>query len=447
MTTSLHEKTSTRRLPRDFPRYVPDPAFAGSTVSVLQDPIGHHLRAHRQFGPIYLTSFWGRESLCLGGAEVNDFVWRNSGLWDYSITKASFREEFGDEYLTQLDGLKHKKKRMRLNPSFRPDFLMRSAGKMGATCLEDLEAEVDQPIDLRAFAYRLLLRMTTKGLLGLEIPKETEDAILLVENDLLLGGLLGPARGLWFSRPRYRRAKMAVVEFLGELIDRWTIEPERTPEMFKSAMNVPEGEPPLGRDELIGDLYILMTGGLNSTANLMMWLLMQVGDRPAWLAELRAEVEAVPPAQFTAMKQWPKIKSTILEVERLRPATPQRTLIPATDFEYEGIAFRKGEPLTHFIVLPHFLPENYEEPEEFRPERFLGETAGSPKGHATFGGGPHMCIGMPLARLQSPLILANTLLNYEVEFLSKLSFKAKLGAALTPVEDVIPVRLTRRTSL
>jgi hypothetical protein len=43
--------------------------------------------------------------------------------------------------------------------------------------------------------------------------------------------------------------------------------------------------------------------------------------------------------------------------------------------------------------------------------------------------------------------LANTLLNYEVEFLSKLSFKAKLGAALTPVEDVIPVRLTRRTSL
>jgi cytochrome P450 len=441
------EMSAASKSPKDFPLYAPGESVAGPTMGLLEDPIGYHLEAYRQFGPTYRTTFWGEESLCLSGLEANEFIWRNSDLWNYSLTRASFREEFGEDYLTQLDGRRHKKKRVRLNPSFRPDFLMSGSPQMNAVVLEDVEKVVGQIVDLRQVCYRLLLHMTSKGLLGLEVPEAAEKAILQVEHDLLFAGLTGPARRSWFERPIYQQAKVVVVEYLGSIVDEWTAQPEKAPEMYKLGTKVPEGEPPLSREELTGDLYLLLTGGLNSTANLILWTLMQVYHRPDWLAQLQAEVEAVPPAQFTAMKQWPKIKATIQEIERLRPATPVNVLIPAADFEYQGIAFKKGEPVTHFLVLPHFLPEIYEQPAGFRPERFLGDTAYPAKAQATFGGGAHMCIGMPLARLQSPLILANIVLNYEIAFMKKPSFRAKLAAALTPADDRIEVKIERRKKI
>jgi cytochrome P450 len=444
MTTFPAQAAVPLRTPDDFPRYAPGLPVLGPTLGLLRDPIGYHLEAYRRFGPIYRTTFLGSESLCLGGMEVNEFIWRNSELWNYGLTRSAFREEFGEDYLTQLDGQRHKKKRVRLNPSFRPDFLMRGSGKMITTARENLEQVAGQTLDLRQFCYRLLLRMTTKGMLGLELPEETENAILQVEKDLLLGGLFGSARRLWFNRPVYRRAKKKVMTFLGELVARWTADPAGAPEMFKLVLKTPEGEPAPNADELMGDLYLLITGGLNSTANLILWTLMYVYHRPDWLQELEAEVAAVPPEQFTAMKQWPKIKATILEIERLRPATPVNVLIPVGDFEYEGITFQKGRPVTHFLVLPHFLPEIYEQPESFLPERHLGDRLYPGKAHATFGGGAHMCIGMPLARLQSPLILASLIQDYAVEYAGRPSFVGRLSAALTPSDKTVMATIRRR---
>ena len=432
------------RTPKDFPLYAPGFPLVGPTLGLLRDPIGYHRAAYRKYGTTYRTNFLGSESLCLSGMDVNEFVWRNSELWNYGVTRAAFGEEFGPEYLTQLDGQRHKKKRVRLNPSFRPDFLMSGSAKMVATARENLCEVAGQTLDLRQFCYRLLLRMTTKGMLGLDLPGETEDAILRVEKDLLLGGLFGPARRLWFNRPVYRRAKKRVMSFLGAMVEKWTSDPDNAPEMFKLVLRTPTGEAPPSAEELIGDLYLLITGGLNSTANLILWTLMYVYHRPDWVQELQAEVAAVPPEQFSAMKQWPKIKATILEVERLRPATPVNVLIPMTDFEYGGIAFKKGQPVTHFLVLPHYQPEVYEEPEEFRPERYLGDKVYPGKAHATFGGGAHMCIGMPLARLQSPLILASVIQEYAVDFLGKPSFVGRLSAALTPSDKAIMATIRRR---
>jgi cytochrome P450 len=160
--------------------------------------------------------------------------------------------------------------------------------------------------------------------------------------------------------------------------------------------------------------------------------------------ELQAEVAAVPPAQFSAMKQWPKIKATILEIERLRPGTVVNVLIPTEDFEFQGIAFQKGRPITHFSALPHFQEEIYEDPMVFRPERHLSDKVYPGKAHATFGGGSHMCIGMPLARLQSPLILANILEGYTVEFSTPPSFRPRLASSLTPAGKTVPAIIKRR---
>ncbi len=434
-----------RRTFADFPLYAPGPKYWGPTRGVQRDPIGYHLKAVSLHGPVYRTTYHGRESLCIGGLEANDFVWRNSALWDYSVTRASFQQEFGSDYLTGLNGERHKDKRRRLNPAFRPEFLFASAPRMCATARSELAA-AKGPVELRQLCHRLLLNMTAHALLGLDVPLPMQRAIIRVERDLLLGGGRGPGREAWFRRPVYTRAKAKVVDYLGQLARTWAADPASAPEMFRAVLREgAEGEPALSEKELLGDIYLLLTGGLNSTANLVLWTLMYVYHRPDWLAQLRAEVEAVPPERFTSMKEWPKIKATVLEIERLRPPTPINTLVAASDCEYKGIEIPKGSALTHFLSLTHFLPEIYAEPHEFRPERFLGDAAYPPKAHAAFGGGAHMCIGMPLARLEVPLILATLLPRYDVEFRIRPSFAARHGAALTPRERGLWATLKERS--
>jgi cytochrome P450 len=402
---------------------------------VNRDPLGYHMKAVQLHGPIYRTTYHGSESLCIGGLEANDFVWRNSALWDYGITRASFQEEFSTDYLTGLNGEKHRLKRRRLNPAFRPDFLAAASAKMSATVMNEVGPNAGRTVELRRMCHHLLLNMTAEALLGLSVPLPMQKAIIRVERDLLLGGGQGPGRAAWFRRPVYTRAKKRVVDYLGGLADRWMADPGSAPEMFQAILREPdEGEAPLSRTELLGDIYLLLTGGLNSTANVVLWMLMYVYHHPEWLEQLRAEYRAVPADKFTSMKDWPKTKATVLEVERIRPPTPINSLIPVADFEFQGIAIPKGTHVTHFLSLTHFLPEIYADPDQFKPERFLGDTVYPPKAHAAFGGGAHMCIGMPLARIEVPLIMANFLANFDLKFSKTPSFASRHGAALTPKE-------------
>jgi len=433
------------RTPADFPLYAPGHPYWGPTRGLIRDPIGYHLKAYRTLGPIYRTTYHGKESLVLGGLEANDFIWRNSALWDYNVTRASFREQFGTTYLTGLNGDEHKRKRRRLNPAFRPEFLASASPGMIRTARQHFAAKAGKTFDLRYFCHELLLMMTAEALLGLTVPPALRRAIIRVERDLLLGGGQGPGRTAWFQRPGYLRDKQKVVDFLASLVDRWSADPASAPDMYRAVIRPPEeGEQPISRTELIGDVYLLLTGGLNSTANLVLWSCLYLYHRPDWLAQLREEIAGAPPEQFTGMRQWPRIKATVQEIERLRPPTPVNTLLAAADFEFQGIAVPKGTALTHFMALTHFLPEIYPEPEAFRPERFLDEQAYPSKAHAAFGGGAHMCIGMPLARLEVPLILATLLPAFDLAFARRPSFRGRHSAALTPEDRRIPVTLQPR---
>lgn len=70
----------------------------------------------------------------------------------------------------------------------------------------------------------------------------------------------------------------------------------------------------------------------------------------------------------------------------------------------------------------HRDPEIYENPMEFRPERFVDSSTGSTvKGcyYLPFGDGPRNCIGMRMGKLTSKLGLALVLSKFNVELADK----------------------------
>jgi cytochrome P450 len=84
--------------------------------------------------------------------------------------------------------------------------------------------------------------------------------------------------------------------------------------------------------------------------------------------------------------------------------------------------------MSPYIV--HRLPEYWEDPESFRPERFAQDRTQAgrhPFAYFPFGGGPRLCIGHNFAMLEANLIVATVAQRYRLR--------------LTPGHPVEPERL------
>ena len=113
--------------------------------------------------------------------------------------------------------------------------------------------------------------------------------------------------------------------------------------------------------------------------------------------------------------------------------------------ELDGHMLPAGTILMVSIYLVHNDPETYPEPEEFRPERFLG---GTPDDAAwiPFGGGVRRCVGASFAQLEMKVVLREVLTRVRLRAASgKPESQARKrftftpgGAAAAEVEELIP---------
>lgn len=128
------------------------------------------------------------------------------------------------------------------------------------------------------------------------------------------------------------------------------------------------------------------------------------------------------------MEVMPYFCALMKEVLRWRPVVP---LVPphelAHDLEFEGYTFPAG---TNFVINGIAVSRDFEEPEEFRPERWLdGKEVSITHGLWQFGGGRRQCIGYKLA--QRGLFVALARLVYCFDFTAVCPFACACSRLLT----------------
>jgi retinoid hydroxylase len=70
------------------------------------------------------------------------------------------------------------------------------------------------------------------------------------------------------------------------------------------------------------------------------------------------------------------------------------------------------------IGASHWMPELFERPEQFDPDRFAPpreEDKRHPYALATFGGGPRICIGVNFAQVEVKALVAHILRSYTLQ--------------------------------
>jgi cytochrome P450 len=165
----------------------------------------------------------------------------------------------------------------------------------------------------------------------------------------------------------------------------------------------------LSDDEIIGILFFLWIGGLDTVAatNTLMF------RRLALDTALQDRLRAADPATLS---------DVIEEFLRMNP-TVNSAREAKVDHELHGVQIKKGDRLTCFVAAGNFDPAEFDDPRGFHGDRL-------PNRHLTFIAGPHRCLGSHLARRELCIALG--------EFFRRVPpFKLKPGADKTVVPGLI----------
>jgi cytochrome P450 len=156
---------------------------------------------------------------------------------------------------------------------------------------------------------------------------------------------------------------------------------------------------PMTDAELRDELVTLLLAGHETTATSVAWAVERLVRHPEKLLRLQEEIESGGEAYMTAV---------VNETLRVRPVVPIVVRVLQEELRVGSHVLPAGTRVVPSIYLTNRNPRVYEQPEEFRPERFLD---GGPDTFSwiPFGGGIRRCIGASFAQLEMRLMLRTML--------------------------------------
>jgi cytochrome P450 family 142 subfamily A polypeptide 1 len=137
--------------------------------------------------------------------------------------------------------------------------------------------------------------------------------------------------------------------------------------------------------ELRTFLAFLLISGNETTRHLIGNLLHTLASRADLFARLREDPGCVPNAVEESLRVDPPVVFLLREC--------------CADTELAGVRIRRGEKVAFGVASANRDESCYEAPDEFRLDR------AKPTAHVAFGGGPHVCPGSALARLEGRVVL------------------------------------------
>ena len=142
----------------------------------------------------------------------------------------------------------------------------------------------------------------------------------------------------------------------------------------------------LSPGEVVSNAAVMLFGGIETSEGMTTSAFWHVLSTPGALDALRADPSLV--------------KNAVEESLRLEPAAGRVDRYATEDVELAGARIRKGDLVIVSLTAGNRDPAAYPDPDRFDARRANART------HLAFAQGPHACIGLHLARLETQLALA-----------------------------------------
>jgi cytochrome P450 len=195
--------------------------------------------------------------------------------------------------------------------------------------------------------------------------------------------------------------------------------------------NIPEFD----QQQAIDELKQYLWAGTETTALTLAWAMYLTSKHPEAADRIRAEGEQVygdrapTAADYSALAYT---RAVIQETMRLYPPIWGLIRVAAKPDVIDGKEIKAGDRVVMFAYGVHHNPKYWDEPEEFRPERFIGNQKRVPYTYLPFGGGKRSCIGGAMSQVENTLALSILLAKFRPEYVGVEPPGINATVTLTP---------------
>ncbi|MBF6212910.1 cytochrome P450 [Nocardia puris] len=390
------------------------------TVGTLIDRYGDVVRVDAGPMLVYLVTDPSMTKYVLQDNYTN---YRKSPIYD------EFAILLGDGQLTTNNLEYWRKQRTLIHPAFSHSHVKQFAADITdstATMLDRWDGAAGQYRDIYDDYVQLLLATTGRVLFGLDLTTGTRQVTdaMSAAFDFIMKRVNAPVKlPQHFPTPAARR----VARKVGELDDvvRGLIEERRrggdTADVLTALVRArDEGGQGMREEDLLNEIKTLLVAGHESPANALSWACYLLATHPDIQERLADEVrdrlgDRTP--DFSDLAGLRYCRMVIEETMRLYPPAWIVERTPIEDDEIGGYHVPAGARVTLCMYYIHRDKRLWDDPEEFRPERFSDESVAERHKFAffPFSGGPRICLGKDLSMTEMILMLAMTVQRFRLE--------------------------------
>ena len=411
------------------------------------DPLSILLPLEREHGPVFSVRLLHTQTVFMIGPEANTFVtvqhpekfhWRESSFGDLIPL-------LGDGLLT-IDGAYHDRARRIMMPAFHREHIVASVEVMFEEAGAALSAwQPGETIDVYHWTRDLAMRIAMRALLGLDPDDRGRGALAAqhFERALSFYGINYPLRLLrgpgspWRRMMRSRKVLDEII--FEEIRRRRKAPPDDSFDILGLLLEATDEDGSRLSDREVRDQAMtLMFAGHDTTTSTVSFLLYELARHPAEAARLVEEQDRViggrAPQAGALEREMPRLDMVLDETLRLYPPAwigPRRAV---EDFEFAGHEVKAGSYVNYCSWASHRLPQVFEDPEAFVPERFERERKTAlPRGaYIPFGGGSRICIGKRFGQTEVKAIATAILRRFRLELVPGQTMRVQQMPTLSP---------------
>ncbi|KAJ0964527.1 hypothetical protein J5N97_025665 [Dioscorea zingiberensis] len=389
---------------------------AGSMGEFLE----HHIAS---FGKIFMTNLLGKPVIISADQELNRFILKNDMRLFEPGWPSSFLRVLGKHSISVEVGDAHKRMRSIVvnflsNERLRTVFLQHS-NRVASLLLSSLEE--NSIISAKDVALKFSFYVMVKEIFSMS-PEEPENDKLMREYDTLVRGIASIPWNLPGSQ--YQQALESRKEIFKVFEQR-----------MKERRGEKKGDDLLGwvmkntdysKEQMFDFILHTLFAGHDTTSRAISLMIYFLEGCPQAIQQLREEhlqVSRLKNQKGKSSLSWDDYKTmeftkcVINETLRLGNIAGFVQKKAKMDVQYGDYVIPQGGCIIASFTAVHLDPSLYENPNSFDPWRWMGSCGANKRidHFMAFGGGPRLCPGAELARLEMAVFIHHLILSYNWE--------------------------------
>lgn len=398
---------------------------------VRRNPIPFHARYFDQLGDSFsLKIGWSKHIILSRDNEIAQYILQKN---QKNYHKSKFQSVYLSKYLGKglltVDGDFWLKQRRLIQPAFHKQKMNQLVENMNYTIaveLKDLEEE--KAIDLFPVMSQLAFNVVAKSLFQLSISDEKLNRIKFIIEEVqnfLIKEIRLPHKAWWFSLSGQVKNHLELAKennsIIQEIIEDRMASKEEINDLLSMLLETRYEDTGEGMtvSQLVDEIKVLFIAGHETTANALTFTLHLLGRNPEIQQRVFDEITEIQSQTNDIVEQLQKMTYTnavLNESMRLYPPAWITDRQNVADDTLAGYHIKKGTLIGVSFYELHRNPKYWVNPEQFDPERFLGEQKKqSMQYFYPFGAGPRMCIGAGFAIYEMCLAISQIVKKYVIK--------------------------------